>query len=567
MKSSVKYILLLVMLIAYSVGIEAQTVNPRAKYEEFKQQARKSYDDFRARANKQYLDFLSRAWKAYKAQPPQPAPPEPVVAPPVEYDEQEYRERRRKPRLKDGEEEYVEDRNGKSKVKIKHGNKDRELIIDDKGEKKQKEELQPKNDDKEKKENKNKKDDNGNKQDDKYESIEIPIDIVQPTPQPIPQPKPISPIPEEDDSRATFSVKYFGRTCGVRLDERNKFRLTGTDGKAVMEAWKKLSSNDYNNAIRDLLELRIRYNLCDLSCLLLLEQTAKQFCGAESNEAVLLMAYLYCQSGYKMRIGTDGSRLYMLYASHHYIYSKSYYELEDGSIYYIYSKNPPRNMLITEAFFPSEKPLSLIVGKEQKLGESMSSARELTSKRYPEMKVKLSENKILMDFYNTYPSSKIGNNHLTRWAAYANTPICEQTRGTLYNAIRAAISGKSQKEQVAVILNWVQTAFVYKYDEEIWGTDRAFFPDESLYYPYCDCEDRSILFSRIVRDLIGLKVALVYYPGHLATAVCFTENVSGDYLIIGGTKFVIADPTYIGANIGQTMPDMDNAKAEVIVLP
>jgi len=131
---------------------------------------------------------------------------------------------------------------------------------------------------------------------------------------------------------------------------------------------------------------------------------------------------------------------------------------------------------------------------------------------------------------------------------------------------QSAAEGRSQHKAVNILLNFVQTAFVYEYDDKVWGVDRAFFAEESLYYPYCDCEDRSILFSRLVRDLLGLKVLLVYYPGHLATAVHFTESVSGDYISLDNQKYVVCDPTYIGAPVGATMPDMDNGSAKVILL-
>jgi hypothetical protein len=42
--------------------------------------------------------------------------------------------------------------------------------------------------------------------------------------------------------------------------------------------------------------------------------------------------------------------------------------------------------------------------------------------------------------------------------------------------------------------------------------------------------------------------------------------VAGDYVMVGNKKYVIADPTYIGAPLGKTMPNMDNAKAKVILL-
>ena len=132
--------------------------------------------------------------------------------------------------------------------------------------------------------------------------------------------------------------------------------------------------------------------------------------------------------------------------------------------------------------------------------------------------------------------------------------------------MREKIAGLSEKDAVERLLNWVQTAFKYEYDEKVWGHDRVFFAEETLYYPYCDCEDRSILLSRLVRDLLGLKVILVYYPGHLAMAVGFTEDVAGDYIIQGGKRYVVCDPTYINAPVGMTMPDMNNQTARIILL-
>ena len=69
-----------------------------------------------------------------------------------------------------------------------------------------------------------------------------------------------------------------------------------------------------------------------------------------------------------------------------------------------------------------------------------------------------------------------------------------------------------------------------------------------------------------MRDILGLKVILVYYPGHLATAVRFDDVTNGDYITIGNDRYTICDPTYIGAPIGRTMPGMDNQAAKVILL-
>jgi hypothetical protein len=183
------------------------------------------------------------------------------------------------------------------------------------------------------------------------------------------------------------------------------------------------------------------------------------------------------------------------------------------------------------------------------------------------MAVKVSINKNQLPFHESYPTSEVGGNFMTRWAMYANTPVCEQAQKELYPQLKKGLTGVSELMCVEKLLNWVQTAFVYKYDEEVWGADRAFFGEETLYYPYCDCEDRSILFSCLVRELVGLDVVLLSYPSHVSTAVRFNENVKGDYLVIDNQKYYICEPTWVrGAPAGLCPDQFKDKKPKVMPL-
>lgn len=396
------------------------------------------------------------------------------------------------------------------------------------------------------------------------DSKPIVIEDVITTPQPEPQPVPIAPIreqPQPEEKYLTFH--FYGTECKVRFNDYQTFKVSGTDGKALAKIWERLADKDYNNTIRDCLELRIRMNLCDWAYLNMLDVIAKT-CLGNSNEATMLMAYIYCQSGYKMRLGVEEGKIYMLYGSEHNIYNAPYYNI-DREKFYPFNCNVTQ-MSICGASFPKERALSLMIPQEQLLAYEKTGGRTLQSKRYPDMTVNVSVNKNLIDFYNTYPTSELHNDFMTRWAMYANTPIEDEVKDSFYAVIKKQINGMSKKEAAERLLNFVQTAFVYEYDDKVWGHDRAFFAEETLFYPFCDCEDRSILFSRLVRDILGLDVILVYYPGHLATAVCFDKDVNGDYIMLNGKRFVVCDPTYIGAPVGLTMPDMNNKTAKVILL-
>lgn len=384
--------------------------------------------------------------------------------------------------------------------------------------------------------------------------------IEEPQPQPL---EPIKEIPVVSPSYLNFS--FFGTKEKVKLEQGNLPCLGGVDERSVANMLQALSSDDFDNLIIDCLEIRKNRKLSDWGYIQMLKSMALEAYPNNKNEAQLLMAYLYFQSGYKMRLASDGSNLYMLFASKHLIFEKPSFSV-DGENFYGVDELPAR-LYICQTSFPNEKPLSLLLSTNQLLSCNKTTDRTISSIKYPDMKFSVSVNKNLMDFYSTYPTSALDGNIMTRWAMYANTPLDNNVSSTLYPELKSLLKGKTELEATNILLNTIQTGLTYEYDDKVWGGDRAFFAEESLYYPYCDCEDRSILLTRLVRDLLGLNCLLVYYPGHLAAAIEYTDKtVNGDYITLDGRKFVIADPTYINAPIGLTMPGMDNEKAKVIIL-
>ena len=380
----------------------------------------------------------------------------------------------------------------------------------------------------------------------------------------IPQPKPIEPIKEIPTlDEEYFTLKFYNQECKIRLPKFAKLSLNDCQPNSIASGWESLCNEGMNNAIRDCLETRIRYNLCDWAYLMFLDQLAQQYCD-NPNGATLLTAFLFCQSGYQMRFAVDGAKLLLLYGSKHQIFDKGYFDVDGLSFYPL--GEPSNSISICGAAFEGETPISLIIDKEQLLGMDMSIERTITAERDKDMSIVSYVPKRLIEFYNTYPTSTLDGNPMTRWAMYANTPLAQKTKDKLYPYLREYIAEKNNLQAAELLLNWVQTGFVYEYDDKVWGHDRAFFAEETLYYPYADCEDRSILFSRLIRDLLDLDVALIYYPGHLATAVCFEQEAAGDAMIIGGRKFIVCDPTYIGAPVGAQMPDLEYDKAQAIIL-
>lgn len=395
-----------------------------------------------------------------------------------------------------------------------------------------------------------------------YEEVVV---VEPPKPQPTPV-EPVAPPEPVKPKQETISTNFFGTRIECLVEKKPQFTLGSLDEESISKAWGRLSDGHCDALLSQCMKLRGRYRLSDWGYIQLLDSISS-VCCKRPNEATFLMCWLYCQSGYKMRLARDNNRLYMLFASENLIYNISYFEINNELFYCYKGGEVGSSLYVCDVAFPKERTMTLKMTSEPQLKVRTSNKRTLKSKQYPALTLTTTVNQNLIDFYSNYPTGSINEDFGTRWAMYANTPLSEEARKAIYPRLKKLMEGKSKLKATEELLNFVQTAFVYEYDDKVWGCDRAFFAEETLFYPYADCEDRSILFSRLVRDLLGLKVVLIYYPGHLATAVHFVgEQPNGDYLELKDGKYYIADPTYIGAPVGVSMPDIREDIKNVVIL-
>lgn len=366
-----------------------------------------------------------------------------------------------------------------------------------------------------------------------FDGVETPIDS-----------KPLVQIPSQE--RYDFCFNYYGTEISLPLGTPHQFRLGGVDENSVADAWLILSGDDYIPLLEQAMLLRQDLQMSDWGYVRFVQKAAEAFFG-DTNEAIVLQMYLLSNSGYKVRMARVNDHLILLLPSMAEIWQYSYITIGDYN-YYMIDDKPVDRCYLLEYAFPNEQTISLEINREQLFGYEATDVRYLTC---ASNLIGLTANKNLLDFYADYPL----NNTLT---VYATSPLYSMTKYQLYPALRNAIEGLKQVEAANLLLNFVQTSFAYQTDQEQFGCEKPMFVDEMLFYPYCDCEDRSFLFARLVNDLLGLEVVLLDYPGHIATAVCFTDDVQGDYYQIGGNKYIVCDPTYINAPVGRSMPGLSS---------
>lgn len=460
------------------------------EFEQFKQQAYQDYGNFRRKANEEYAKYMEESWKMFESLPAIEPPVKPK--PPVP--------------LIDDEEPLPQpepDPNSPNKPKV--------------------------------------------------DPIRIPDPIQTPelpttdANKPVKRPNPIEPVvPNAVPMAAAQSFQMYGTPFAVHIEEQT-LELKDASEKSVAKMWRQLSDSSFDYLIAECLQQRDNHNLCDWAYIKLTQQVAEKQFGEGTNEAVLMQMYLLTQSGYQARIGRDDDdRLLLLMSAKEQLYGHGYFRL-DGMKFYVIDKSFKQKALhIYSHAFPQETSMSLALTQPD-LKVEKTEPRTITSKRYPNVSVTVQTNKNLLDFYNDYPQSSM-------WNYYSTASMSEVLKESLYPTLRQAIAGKTELEAVNILLNFVQTGFEYATDQKQFGYERPLFCDEVFYYPYCDCEDRSILFSCLVRELLGLDVVLLNYPEHLATAVLFNDDVKGDYLLVDGKTYIICDPTFIHAAVGNCAP-------------
>ncbi len=367
---------------------------------------------------------------------------------------------------------------------------------------------------------------------------------------------PAVPLPEVESATVGFSFMYYGTPCRVSLTDAHRFRLQGTSEGQVADAWMQLSHDKYLTVLAECANYREELNLCDWGYVRLLQvMTESFFTSVSRNEAVLLQMYLLVQSGYKVRIARTDSRLVLLIPIAEEVYNYSFLTI-DGMPYYIVDDDlRSRSYYVFNRSFPNERRPSLYITNVPNLMVKNGVQRTLTDGKHAKATVTINKN--LIDFYNDYPRN-------AQWNLYSAASLSSKAKSGLYPVLYQMIEGKSKVEAANILLHFVQTAFEYQTDDVQFGVERPLFADEMLYYPYCDCEDRSIFYSILVRDLLGLDVVLLNYPGHLATAVRFADETKGDHIILSDKKYIICDPTYIGADVGEAMPSCLNETAVVV---
>ena len=334
-------------------------------------------------------------------------------------------------------------------------------------------------------------------------------------------------LPEINRINAENISYYFENTCNLRV---------------------------ITDLVNELRQTKQRMHLNDWGYYKLVQKVA-QSVEPKPYRQTLFTWVVMLKSGYNVKTGYTMDEAFLLLPADEQIFANRYLTINDVH-YYIQSSQdgnkPFPKMMVHTNKYPDSRNISLKMIEVPLLGV-FDSERKIVFKKDTFC---VFINKTLIDFYNDYPVCDL--------KVYFSTPVSETNLGQLDKFFMPKFEGKSEKQKVEILLDFVQNIFAYQTDSAQFGKEKYLFPDEVFYYPYSDCEDRAILFSRLVKHYTSFDCVGLDFPTHVNTAVCFGESPQGAFIKVNNKYYTICDPTYVNAPIGYLHSKYESFQPKII---
>lgn len=357
----------------------------------------------------------------------------------------------------------------------------------------------------------------------------------------------------------TLSSGFFGHPFESVVLPVNEFPdLTTPSNKRLAGFWSYVSSKDHRQTVMILQQHRQRLGLGDWGMFLYVQKQLEQQIADEKHR-VAYTWFLLNRLGFDIRIGYTSDFVFLLVPTSNKIYGRTYTTIGKKK-YYMYpnvssgsvrSYNQKSSESITDFDFSLNRLLRASTHQSSLKAEIQLASGDIKTL---EFKYDLG----LSEFLASYPQIELDSYFTVEPGSPAAESLVEQ--------LQPLIAGLEERAAVNVLLRFTQNLFGYQTDDKQFGKEKYLLIEESLHYGVNDCEDRTIFLAWLVKSLLNLDIVALDYPGHIAMAVQTRALPYDDVVSYQGKQYVVADPTYIGSDLGMSQPNIRNKIPAIIAV-
>ncbi|WP_207535489.1 hypothetical protein [Desertivirga arenae] len=365
-----------------------------------------------------------------------------------------------------------------------------------------------------------------------------------------------------------YSFEFYEGTVNLRVPESAIIQTDSVPGdKAVHKFYDQIKRTDYQALLSSLLNYKETHNLNDWLYYQLVRKTAQQIAPKKENyfRYTLYKWFLLTHSGYDARLAIANHKIIFYVRNAEDIMDIPFFTVAGNKYmclnYHDYGK------------FDFSKEVAIPVkidvpGAKNEFSYKVTRMPEFKPEDYSEKDIKFSYKQKVYHFkvkVNPEVQNIFANYPVVDFATYFNIPLSHETYGSLIPVLKKALEGKNQKKGIEYLMNFTRYAFLYQDDNQLFGKEKRFSPEQTLFSEYSDCDDRAALFFYLVKELYNLPMIALLYPTHITVAVAF-DKPTANSIIYQGTHYSICEPTPQAANlkIGQLSVKQQNAAYTVV---
>ncbi len=348
-------------------------------------------------------------------------------------------------------------------------------------------------------------------------------------------------------AQESIRINFFSEQLIVNYDPQMKKSMPPTASQVAYERfYYELSNTQYYNLVGNLLHHKSKLQLNDWLYFRLVVRTVEEIFKEENdNYRTLVCWFLLHKSGYQVQINFVDNQVALSVFTTDRLYEMPVKRHKHGWFVDItpsYSKAKLTSMRPDFQIDGGGKPFSFKLEKLPVFSNPKLINRQLAFVHNNTLhKINVQLNKSLLQLMVQYPEMSVKE--------HVNVRLSPTAYVSLVPELKRMIHGKSDEQAISFLLSFTRQAMRYKTDKSAWQINNiTFTPEETLFYKYSDCEDRSVLFSYLVRELLGLDVVLVDFPGHASTAVLL-DKPAGKPIVYKGRKYTLCDPTGPGDHL------------------
>jgi len=365
-----------------------------------------------------------------------------------------------------------------------------------------------------------------------------------------------------------YSVEFYEGTINLQIANNVQIKTDSIPTQeAVIAFYNQISRSSFQPIIDSLLAYKEAHKLNDWLFYQLIRKTSQQLAPKKENyfRYTLYKWFFLTHSGYDARLAIANKKVIFYVKNDEDISDIPFFMVEGKKYMCLNYHDYGKIDFQTDIAIPV--PIR-IANANNSFSYKVTRMPNFKPEDYSEKDIQFSYKQKAYHFkvkINPEIQNIFANYPIVDFETYFNIPLSHETYSSLIPILKNTLKGKSQKKGIDYLMNFTRYGFLYQDDEKVFGREKRFSPEQTLFAEYSDCDDRAALFFYLVKEIYNLPMIALLYPTHITVAVAF-DKPRGNAIVYQGKKYSVCEPTPQTTNlkIGQVAEKQQKATYTVV---